>query len=198
MSLAFDAASHTYRWNGQRVPSVTSVLSPLVNYNQVPWAVLERARLEGVAIHKTIELYLHNDLESLPQWLQPRLDAFKKFQAESQFVVDASERKVYHTAHQYAGTLDLSGVLNDEHSIIDIKRSFFAGAAIGVQLAAYQEAENDRRKREKLPKIKRRYALQLMQNGNYKLECYDDSNDFAVFLALLTLKKWRSQHEQAD
>ena len=198
MSLAFDVASHTYRWNGQKVPSVTSVLSPLVNYNQVPWAVLERARLEGVAIHKTIELYLNNDLESLPQWLQPRLDAFKKFQGESNFVIEGSERKVYHATHQYAGTLDLIGTVNDEISVIDLKRSFFAGPAIGIQIAAYLEAENDRRKREKSPKAKHRYALQLMANGNYKLEPYNDPNDFAVFLALLTLRKWRQQHESAE
>ena len=200
MTLRFDPESHRYFWDDVHVPNVTSILSPLVDYARVPWAVLEKARQEGVAMHKMVELYVADDLDeqALPEWLRPRLEAFQKFQAESGFKVEGSERRVYHVAHRYAGTLDLVGDMNGDLTVIDIKRSLFAGPAIGLQLAAYQEAENDRRKREKLPKATKRYALQLRAKGDYKLEPYEDKNDFAVFLALLTLKRWRETHEPAN
>lgn len=200
MTLTFDAAKHRYYWDGEVVPNVTTVLSSVVNYSAVPLAVLEKARLEGTAIHKMIEYYVNEDLdiEYLPDWLRPRLAAFQKFMAETQFEASGTERRIYHPAHKYAGTLDLDGLLNNEIAIIDIKRSLFAGAAIGLQLAAYMEAENVRRKQEKLPKAKKRYALQLKANGDYRLEPYDDPNDFAVFLALLTVRRWKEKNESSN
>jgi hypothetical protein len=198
--LTFDESSHRYRWNGEPVPNVTSVLAPLVNYNKVPWQTLERARQEGVAIHKTIELYLLCDLDenTLPDWLRPRLDAFKRFERESGFGATSPEQRVFHPAHQYAGTLDAVGMMNGERCIIDIKRSLFAGPVIGLQTAAYQEAANAQHSRKGASRIKRRYALLLNANGKYKLQEYDDKNDFAVFLAMLTTKRWRETHERSD
>ena len=150
-------------------------------------------------MHRMVELFIHDDLDegALPAWLKPRLAAYQKFLTDTGFSCEASEHLVYHIAHEYAGRLDLIGTMNGDISVIDIKRSLFAGPAIALQLAAYQEAENDARKRAKLPKAKRRYALQLRANGRYKLEPYEDQTDFAVFLAFLTAYKWRQQHESA-
>ena len=202
MTLRFEPSSHRYFWNDALVPNVTSILAPLVDYSRMPWAMLERARLEGTAIHKMIELYVADDLDedSLPEWLRPRLKAFRDFEIDTGFNVEWSELHVYHVAHKYAGTLDLVGPMANDNAlaVIDIKRSLFAGPAIGLQLAAYLEAENDRRKREKLPKATKRYALQLQSTGRYKLEPYEDQTDFAVFLALLTLKRWRETHESSQ
>lgn len=198
--LSFEPSSHRYFWDGQHVPGVTSILSSVVDYSRIPAGVLERARQEGTAIHKMIELYEADDLddEALPDWLRPRFCAYLQFLSDTRFQVHNSERKVFHRVHKYAGQLDLDGELKDEMAIIDIKRSLFAGPAIGLQTAAYQEAENDRRKREKLPKITRRYALQLKDDGSYKLEPYTDPQDFATFLALLTLQRWRQKNGSND
>lgn len=198
--LRFEPDGHRYYWNGVRVPSVTSILAPLTDYSRMPRAVMDRARQEGEHIHKMIELYLANNLDekTLPDWLRPRLVAFRKFQVQTGFRCEASERAVYHVAHQYAGRLDLVGELGGQLAVIDIKRSLFAGAVIGLQLAAYQEAENDGRKRASQEKTKLRYALQLRDDATYRLEPYTEHTDFAVFLAFLTAHKWRQQHESAD
>lgn len=198
--LTFDAEAHRYYWDGKLVPNVTRILAPLTDYSKIPPAALERAREEGVHIHKTIELFIANDLDedALPEWLIPRLAAFKSFVADTGFVADGSERRVYHTAHQYAGTLDLDGIMTrlfSDPAILDIKRSLYAGPAIGLQLAAYQAAENDRRRREKSPKITRRYALQLNADGRYKLEPFNDEGDFAIFCSLLNAYRWCQKHQ---
>lgn len=196
--LEFIESSHTYLWDGIPVPNVTSIIADLTDLSRVPAVALEIARQEGVGMHKMVELYSKGELDevALPEWLQPRLAAYKKFEAETGFQVCASEHKVYHPTLRYAGTLDLAGLMRlpkqkrDVFSNIDVKRSFFAGRAIGVQTAAYAEAWN----RSGLePKIERRFALQLRADGSYRLEEFADQSDFSVFLACLTLHNYRER-----
>lgn len=198
--LTFKAETHEYFWNGIRVPNVTRVLKPMVDYSRIPPDVLERARQEGNAIHKLVELYFRQDLDegTLPEWLHPRLTALKAFVEETGFIVHDTERRGFHEAHGYAGTLDLSGELPKLHgdvAVLDVKRSLYAGPVIGLQLAAYQEIENARRRREKQPKVKRRYALQLKPNGRYSLTEYGDRDHFPIFVGLLNAYKFCERHD---
>ena len=45
-----------------------------------------------------------------------------------------------------------------------------------------------------MPKITRRGALRIGNDGLFKLEPYDDAADRATFLALLTLNRFREKH----
>lgn len=193
--LTFDAAKHEYRWDGNRVPSVTQVLKPLTDYSMVDAETLERARAEGVAIHKMVELYERDDLGQLPAWLEPYIAAWMKFKAEMKFRACCSEAQVYHPTFGYAGTYDLDGHMGNDTALVDLKRSFMAGPAIGLQLAAYlaaSEAQNGEMKRA------RRFALQLRPDGTYRLQEFTDKTDFQTFLAALTLWKWRAKHGAAQ
>jgi post-segregation antitoxin (ccd killing protein) len=137
--LTFDEGPHLYRWNGEPVPSVTQIIKPLSSFDHVDPDVLERARQEGVAVHKMVELACRDELDEpgLPEWLRPYLAAWRAFVAETGFVLDASEERVYHLDYRYAGTLDLRGRTRvHPRGLFDLKRSFAAGRAIGVQLAA--------------------------------------------------------------
>jgi len=190
--LTFDAPSHTYYWGGTMVPNVTRVLKPLTDLSLIPPLVLERARQEGEAIHGMVKLYSRADLDEdrLPDWLRPRLSAYKCFLQETGFTVLASEERVYHPFLRYAGTLDLRGRLCEAQAVIDIKRSLFSKWVIGLQTAAYQHAAN-----EALPSelwVRDRYALQLSGNGGYKLEPFRNPNDASRFIA--ELHKWRQKH----
>ena len=49
--LTFDAEKHEYRWNGQLVPGVTSILEPLTDFSFVPPDVLRAAQDFGTAVH---------------------------------------------------------------------------------------------------------------------------------------------------
>lgn len=184
--LTFEDQGHVYRWDGERVPSVTQALSLLVDYSMVPAGLLERARQEGVAVHKTVELYETGDLDVVPEWLTPRLNAYIKFKSESGFKVIHCEHRFYSAKYRFAGTPDLIGGFGLQKAVIDIKRSLLAGPVIGLQLAAYREAA--------AVLDGARLALVLRADGSYRLTKYEDRSDFNAFLAALSCYKWRQNN----
>jgi hypothetical protein len=194
--LSFDELSHEYRWNGVRVPNVTSVLKPLSDYSNISPAVLENAREEGVQIHKMIELDLKGDLdiESLPEWIEPYWRAWHQFKVHSGLRLIASEHRMCHPSLQYAGTCDIVASmpkfknLNQNFCVIDIKRSLFGGPVIGLQLAAYADLWNAQKPTQR---IKHRFAFQPRKDGTYRLEEFSDPADLMTFQALLVVHKWR-------
>lgn len=202
--LVLREEDHTYWLRGQRVPGVTECLKPLTDYSKIPADTLARAQAEGVAVHRMVDLYCRNDLDEVPEWMAGHFEAWKKFLAESRFDVWASESRVWHPKICYAGTLDLVGMFRDgdyagEPSIVDVKRSFYAGRAIGCQIAAYQHAWNDSLKPGDMRKVSGRYALQLRPDGTYRLRPFTDKSDWTTFLACLTL--WRARieiHQEAQ
>lgn len=189
--LTFDEPSHVYRWNGEVVPSVTQILSPLINYSMVPPEALERARLLGQAVHRMTELHDLDDLDedSLAPEMLPYLAGWKKFCTDVGFVPDTIEKRMYHPLHGYCGTSDRTGAVRGRRAVLDIKKMMTLGPVIGPQLAAYQATHN-----LEGAAIVDRYALGLRPNGTYRLVPYTDPTDFAAFISLLTLRKWKDKH----
>lgn len=200
--LAFDAASHTYTWSGKPVPNVTRIIAPLTDYAKIPPETLEKARQQGIQIHKMVELSClgrldvdHLMTDEAMAWLRPYYKAWLKFLSETGFELWLSEQRVYHRRLGYAGTLDLVGILTKtklrDPAVLDVKRSFYAGRAIGVQTAAYDDAYNQGA--EKDLRTRHRLGLQLRADENYRLQEYANRNDYGVFLACLTLHNWNAQ-----
>jgi hypothetical protein len=121
------------------------------------------------------------------------LEQWRRFRRETGFTMEASEQRVYHPLYRYAGTFDLRGTLTHagQSVLIDIKRSFLAGRAIGLQLAAYDAADAFPAQSKR-----RRYALKLNENGPYRLEEFNDPKDFGVFVAALTLHHFKEKERQ--
>lgn len=197
--LTFDPAAHEYRWEGAVVPHVTGIIAPLTNYDRIPRDALERARQQGQAVHKMVELHMENDLDEakLPAWMTGHYAALLRFIDETGFTCWASERYVFHERLGYAGTLDLAGLLpkvrtSKKAAIIDVKRSFYAGPAIGLQTAGYADAWNT--EAPAASKVHERYALRLDANGTYRLEPFEDRDDHAAFLACLQQLRWKEKH----
>lgn len=205
--LEFDAVSHSYTLQGFPVPSVTRVLSPLQDYDPTS-QYLETARQRGTDVHTATELHdrrrdaiVIRDDKWRPDGIRgyitattiaPYLDAWKKFLADTDFEIHEIEKRVCSLRHRYAGTLDRLGVLNGRRVVIDIKTTAKMSPVMGIQLAAYQFAVN-----EKTPWVKQypyRFICQLKPDGSYRLEEFKDKSDFTVFLALLTIHSWRSRH----
>ncbi|TAM15932.1 MAG: hypothetical protein EPN65_16595 [Pandoraea sp.] len=189
--FTFDPKSHTYRIDGKEIPSVTSVLSPMIDYSMVPRDTLERARRLGQAVHRMTELYDLDDLDmdDLADELKPYLTAWIKFRAETGFVPETIEKQMHHPSLRYAGTPDRSGLIKGRRAVIDIKKMATLGPVIGLQLAAYKEMFE----KGGTP-IAERYALGLRPDGTYRLTPYTDPGDWPAFLALLTLRNWRAKH----
>jgi hypothetical protein len=197
--LTFDEAAHVYYWHGKPVPNVTRIIAPLTDYSRIPPDVLQRAQEEGRATHKMVELDCKNDLdvETLPAWMRGHYTAWCRFKEESGFECWASEYREYHEGLGYAGTADLFGLTPKLPKIkgainIDVKRSLYAGPAIGLQTAGYTEQWN--RKQPKDLHVKHRAALVLKPDGTYRLQSYEDREDWLAFLACLQQLKWKEKH----
>ena len=195
MDLQFREDGHEYRLNGVLVPSVTQVLKPITDYSHVDPDQLERARQEGVAIHRMVELDARGRLavSRLPEWIRPFYDGLQRCKRETGMVVFHSEHRVYHPVHRYAGTLDLHcgfPLIDVPQSVTDVKRSFAMGRAIGPQTAAYLECL---KATGQAKGSYRRFGLRFLP-GDYRLEPFEEPGDFAVFLSLLTIKRWEQSH----
>jgi hypothetical protein len=186
--LVFDEAKHEYTKEGRRLPSVTQVLAPLIDYSMVPKDVLERAQQLGTAVHRMTELYDNDDLdeESLSDELSPYLSGWKLFRSEAKFVPVTVERRLSHPTLGYAGTSDRTGEVKGRLAVVDIKKMMTLGPVIGAQLAAYQELH-----RKDGLEVADRYALGLRPDGSYRLQPYRDPLDWQCFLSCLTLHNWR-------
>lgn len=186
--LTFDEAAHEYRFKGVVVPSVTQILQQVTDFSHINPTVLARKAQIGTATHLACELDDAGDLDeaSVPEEVRPYLDAWRLFRLQNDTVVELSESRVFHSTHRYAGTLDRVMLVNGERAVVDIKTSAVLGNAVGLQLAAYDMALGTK-------KLKR-YALQSKPNGTYRMEEYKDPNDYAVFIALLTIQNWRNKH----
>jgi hypothetical protein len=195
--LTFRAEDHRYFWRGKPVMNVTRALALITDYSKVDPAVLARAQQEGIDMHRMSDLHWKGELHvaSLPEWLVPRRDALLRFEAETGFVPIASESRVYNAMYDYAGQLDMVGRLRKTvgrkevlaTSIVDLKRSFYGGRAIGFQTCAYLHAWNGRCGKDCLAFD--RYALQLRADATYRLEPFINPNDWPNFLAILTTAK---------
>jgi hypothetical protein len=195
--LTFNATGHQYFWHGKPVPDhVTKVLGLVTDLSRIPTDVLENARQEGVDEHRMVNLHATGDLDEdvLPAWLRPKLAGLRKFFADTEFRMIGSETAVYHRLYKYAGTLDLVGEMRYQRhkvrAIIDVKRSLYAGRAIGLQTAAYLEAWSDSNPNECRPT--HRFALRL-RDGDYRLEPYTQRDDFSLFLACLSVHRLKEQ-----
>ena len=191
MSLTFNEELHEYRWNGNVVPSVTQVLKGLTDYSFIKPEVLAKAQEEGKAVHKMVELYLKDDLGAVPAWMYGHLNAWQRFQSDTGFKARLIEHRGYCEAMGFAGTLDLEGEIEGDPMLIDLKRSFYAGAAIGLQLAGYEilvgRALSGGARYQRM-------ALRLLPTGRYEVEEFNDGSDRSVFLAAVTMHKWRIKH----
>lgn len=189
MSLTFDAGSHTYRWQGTVVPSVTQILQPLVDFSRVPADVLKAASAFGTAVHKACELDDLGDLEEalLDPALAPYLAGWRKFRREHASEWDLIEQPLFNPSLRYAGTPDRIGRVDGVLAVVDIKSSSTLLPAVGPQTAAYARAYSHS------GAALQRFGVRLFPNG-YELKQYSDPLDWPTFASLVTVRQFCERH----
>lgn len=201
--LTFDPIQHSYTLGGRRLPNVTSIMEPLVDYSRIPAQILAAAAERGNYVHKACEMYLWETLdeESMTEEFKPYLTAFKLFLRETGFIAEHIEERVYHKTLLYAGTMDLGGILpgkgrkGDKRALIDIKTTFKLMASVGPQTAAYADAWASHRPKEQ--HFEERYGLQLKKDGTYKLQPFKSLNDSNVFRSCLAIYNFMQTEKAA-
>lgn len=190
--LTFDEPTHTYRWKGVVVPSVTQVLSDLMDWTHVPADTLEKAQLRGSNVHLMCRWHDEDRLE-LSEFTaeeQSYLPAWQAFLRDMRPNWSEIETMGYHRRLGYAGTPDRKGILEALYSVarwtIDIKTG--APHPIqGLQTAAYDHL-TDRID----PDL--RATVHLRPDGTYRFRQWEDPNDWPTFVSLLTVRSWTRKH----
>lgn len=136
--LEFNKDLHQYTFNGEILPSVSQVMSPLssIKYGSIDPSVLEKARVRGTGVHEAIDNYLTFGI--IDDQYADYVEQFKTWINKSGMVVLANEYIV--TNGSYCGTVDL--VVSDRYGkvyVVDMKvTSKIHDDLLGVQLYAYR------------------------------------------------------------
>jgi len=177
MKVEFIPATHSYFVDDVLVPSVTQILRPLMAH----MPDCPEAMGRGTRAHAALHLYDEDklDMSTVDADIQPFVNAYMAFKADSGVVIAASE-KIVTSRIGYAGTLDRIVFLNGHMAVLDIKCGEQLPSWVGLQLAGYQIAASECG----VPTSKR-FGLLLRPNGEYKLREFNDALDHDRFLAML-------------
>jgi hypothetical protein len=147
--LTFDEETHTFYFDGERVPSVTEILKSAGTYNydaagsgagySIPEEVLENARDRGKEVHEATQLDDEDDLdeESLSEDVLPYLDSYRAWRRDMGFKPELIEQPVFDEQLRYAGICDRAGYIDHQHVVVDIKTVGGLKIWHSKQLAAY-------------------------------------------------------------
>jgi hypothetical protein len=177
-------------------------LEVLNSYANVPPAVLAAAADLGTKVHRACELFDLDDLVvgSLDPLLVPYVAAWEKFKRETGFVVELNETRVWSRLYKYAGKLDrvglLCGIAGKPRALVEIKTTADFMPSFGPQLAGYHHGLGEAGLMDKRTLAAlRRWAVQLREDGSYRIEQYFQPTDFGVFLSCLNLHHFMRTHK---
>lgn len=189
--LTFDEPTHTYRWKGVVVPSVTQILSDLMDWSNVPADTLEKAQLRGSNVHLMCQWYDEDrlDLEEFTPEEQGYLPGWQAFLADYGANWLRIETMDYHQRLSYAGTPDRNGTLAKLPGewTVDIKTGEIHPLQ-GLQTAAYDKLVAPG------GPPGRRATVHLRANGTYLFREWPDPNDWPTFASLLNVRSWTRKH----
>lgn len=186
-NFTFDEETHTYRLNGEIIPSVTQVLASLNDFSMIRPEVLQHAADRGTAVHRAVELFCADNLEedSLCDEIKPYFAAFKQFYGEKQPKIISSEQLVCNTRKQYGGKMDLVIEMPDMW-LVDIKCTAQVSKTAGIQLVAYRHAYLEMN--PVVQHMPKRATLWLQKTGKYQFLVHPEEQadrDWELFKTLL-------------
>lgn len=188
--LTFEESTHTYRLDGQEIPSVTTVMGPLsaAKYRTVNRSTLDRAASRGTAVHSAIEMWINYGIEDyspeLSGYFQGFMDWWNRYRPEPV----GTEVKLYHKLLRYAGTADLIAYIDGELTLVDFKTTTtIIDMTCSVQLEAYAQALKSHG-----IAVEGKRILQLKKDGGYAERLYpaSDAARWKVFGCLKTVYEY--------
>lgn len=191
-TFTFDSDTHTYRLNGQIVPSVTQVIGTIQLWRGMSPDALERARIRGHAVDDAINKFDAGELglDDIDEEILPYVHAWVAFLSNTKSIVLDSQLAGYNATYRYAGTLDkIVQFHGGSIALIDIKATAVIEPETALQTAAYEAMGNVSQRNMN------RFTLQLRPDATYRLYEWRDRNDFPTFLAALTLTNWRLKND---
>jgi len=192
----FDPESHTYWLGGVQIDGVTSMLKGMEDLSSIPPAILARKAALGTAVHYATELDDQGQLDedTVHEEVLGYLNGWRLFKREHEVEFISIEQKLAHRRMRYAGTVDRVMKVDSERGVWDIKTRLEIPPVVGIQLAAYNELVRENGIADRRHKLENR-AIQLKPDGTYQIHRFSHEEHYAAWIALLTLRNWRKNHE---
>jgi hypothetical protein len=191
----FDEGTHSYFLGDRRLIGVTEAIQAagLTDFSRIDPAVLARAAERGNAVHRACHYLDDDDLDwgTVSAEIAPYVRAWERFKADTGVVLNAVEMPRWHSTLGLAGTPDREVTLGGEKGTIDLK-TYKPDAVAGVQLSAYSFLAYGPQLSYHTPK---RWGLWLKDDGKYSLIEFNDRGDEAVFMACLTIAKFKRSNK---
>ena len=166
--IIFIPDGHQYVVNGQRVPSVSDLISPFsepVEDTDVEFA-FESAAERGTMCHKVLEMLLSGiEDPEYPDAYEPYVEAIRMFLSEHEIEPIAIETPVFSEELGAAGTPDLLCIFDGAMAILDYKFvAQIAKTRVKAQLNAYRKMYNEN---GVFPEALK--AIQFLKDGTYRI-----------------------------
>lgn len=192
-ALLFNAERHEYRRPDRDVvvPSVTQILRACgisTDFEALPnQDAIARKRDIGTAVHADAHAYDDDDLDraTVHPDVEPYLAAWVTFRLNTGITPVARERRLFHDAMNYAGTMDgIFRTRDGQKVLIDIKTGDPESAGARYQLAAYLLAYLVEHPDADLIE---RWSVQLTPGHRmpYRVTRYDDWRDVETWRAIV-------------
>ena len=178
--MIFNADTHSYIHDGQRVRSVTGMIKAAGLLGPAAAFYSKDSAARGTRIHqacldfdKGVSLDMDDD-EAM------YVDSYAHWCELCHPIWTAMEEPRYSERLNFAGTADRVGIMNDRPVLVDLKTGS-AAAWHGIQLALYDILYD-----EMPPMIRRRLVVHLRKDGRIpQVVEYSDHNDYAIAFTLL-------------
>uniref|UniRef100_A0A6H2A1M9 PD-(D/E)XK nuclease superfamily protein n=1 Tax=viral metagenome TaxID=1070528 RepID=A0A6H2A1M9_9ZZZZ len=167
------------------MPSVTRIISPYVDYSQVPSNRLEQATQRGKDVHSIIAaIALNLWVPKIPEECKGYVESFKGWFDKYVEQVVYVEHELVDTVYRFYGHIDFYGKIKKIGcGVIDWKTPILQEKAWRLQMAGYERLVTYRGKH-----IDVVASLQLDPNGRLpKMTRYEghSARDFNIFLGML-------------
>lgn len=180
-------------------------------------AATQKSAEEGTLIHETVEAILLGEEPKIDPSIRPAVTAFADFMDKKniQTAPEYVERRIFHTDHRYAGTIDAMAMIDGKFGVLDIKTSQAIYRDYNLQTSAYVEALKDQ-----FQHLQTRWILRIDQNqacnrcgasrrtkgGREKIKkaygggsaCPEDDHDWSEVRGIIQLEEfpyWRNDFE---
>jgi len=160
-----------YEIDGRWYPRVTQIIGIKAKpalyyyYGEAPsykaaQEMTQKAAEEGTLVHEIVQKIMVGDEVEIPESIRPAVIAYQQFIETKNIQVDREyvEKRIWHSAHRYAGTIDGLALIDGKFGVLDIKTSQAVYRDYNLQTSAYIEAL-----RPELPSLETRWILRIDQ-----------------------------------
>lgn len=170
---------------------VTEIISDVLGnrFGAINPIVLDNACERGIAVHKTLTLYDKDDLGECHVTVEPYLDAWVEFKKMYKPEFLLIEQRLTDNVLRFTGQPDRIAVMQKKKWVIDFKTGQKSPEQ-ALQTAAYEYLYLS----ENPGSYGMRRMCVFLNGKDFNVVEYSDPSDKNIFLNMLSIAKWKKNH----